>query len=195
MRKIIFIVSILVIIIALAVYITVPTKSSLKTSQSMPSLPVSGSVSAIGVSSGASTSTGSQTAPSISIDTQAGSATVLDFIHNGVTWADAENQGSYLLAGSAGYCLSNGTCPGGASTTDFSISYNSSTSFFNIVLLTEPISRARSEAELFLESQLGIQPQALCTLKYFVGTPYYVNTFYAGKNLGFSFCPGATVLP
>lgn len=121
--------------------------------------------------------------------------TVMDFVHNGETVSDVQNPGSYVLAGSLGYCLADGTCPSGASTTDFSISYNEKTHFFNIILLKEPLGAVRSLAEQFLAERLGLTGQQACSLNYYVGTPYWVNQSYDDKNLGFSFCAGATPLP
>ena len=138
----------------------------------------------------------STTVSTLSFPTRSGaSLTVKDFIHNGETVSDSQNPGSYVLAGSLGYCLANGSCPSGASTTDFSISYNEKTHFFNIILLKEPLGEARFEAEQFLISRLGIDERQICSLDYFVGAPYWVNETYDDKNLGFSFCSGATKLP
>lgn len=130
-----------------------------------------------------------------SIPSQNGPLVVNDFIHNGETAADVENAGSYLLAGSAGYCLADGTCPHGAASTDFAISYNAQTGVFTIALLKEPLGPVRTEAEQFLEARLGVYGEQLCELNYYLGTPASVNDTFAGKNLGFSFCRGATELP
>ncbi len=140
---------------------------------------------------------GSTVARPLATITVQGSTTAqtTDFLHNGVTVPDPANPGRYLLAGSTGYCLANGTCPSAASTTDFSISYTTSDSFFNVVLLKEPLGPVREEAQTFLVKTLGIPQTQLCSINYYVGTPYYVNQFYSGTNLGFSFCPGATELP
>jgi len=46
-----------------------------------------------------------------------------------------------------------------------------------------------------LLQQLGISEQDACRLRYSVSVPFSVNPLYSGKNLGFSFCPGATPLP
>ncbi len=145
-----------------------------------------------------STNTGTPTNPplqKISITAQSGTAiAVNDFIHNGITYADIENPGYYYVAGSPGYCLANGSCPGGAATNDFTIIYRDANHAFNIFLLTEPISAGRQAAEQFLMNQLGISQNQMCYLQYYVSTSNDVNQFYAGKNLGFSFCPGATKL-
>ncbi len=130
------------------------------------------------------------------VETYAGTTVpAKDFIANGETVADIENPGSYVLAGTVGYCLPDGSCPAGAPVTEYHISYNKNTDFFNVILLSEPLGDARKAAEEFLKSRLGLSAPALCTLRYFVGTPYWVNEQFDNKNLGFSFCPGATKLP
>jgi len=127
----------------------------------------------------------------------AGTSTLMvnDFLHNGVTEADVVNAGNYYLAGSAGYCTKAGVCPQGASATDFVITYNANAQFFTIALTKEPIGQARLDAETFLEKTLSLNNAQMCALRYYLGTTSYVNGAFAGKNLGFSFCPGATKLP
>lgn len=140
-------------------------------------------------------SSGRDTEPTISISGQNGSSFVTkDFIHNGETASDVVNPGNYYLAGSIGYCLADGRCPAGATTTDFNVSYDSNHSSFSILLLEEPLGQSRLHAETFLEEKLGLTEAQLCGLNYWLGTTYWVNEIYAGKNLGFSFCPGATQL-
>ena len=182
------------ITIAAGLFFFVSGSTPSTTVQQTPGLPIASStVSSPTVSGSFSTST---TGTTISFATPSGAvATVRDFIHNGETVADTVNPGSYVLAGTVGYCLADGTCPSGYPTTNFSISYDEKTHFFNIVLLKEPLGAVRLEAEQFLASRLGITGQQLCGLDYSIGAPYWVNTTYADKNLGFSFCPGATVLP
>ncbi|MBA3789496.1 hypothetical protein H0X32_03880 [Patescibacteria group bacterium] len=129
------------------------------------------------------------------VGTQSGNTIqVKDFIHNGETISDVENTGSYLLAGSLGYCLPNIKCTA-ATSTNFNIGFDSKAQAFTIALLKEPIGNARHEAEQFLISRLGIPAEELCSLNYYVGTTYFVNESYDSGNLGFSFCPGATKLP
>ncbi len=186
MKKTVFIIlGIFAAIILIGVILTfvftgsgTPASSSAST---LPSLPVASS---------------SATRPIQTIPVQGSTtAQTVDFLHNGVTMPDPANPGRYLIAGSVGYCLPDGTCPSAASTTDFSISYSTGTSFFNVALLKEPLGPVREEAEAFLEKTLGVPQAELCSLNYYVGTPYYVNQFYSGTNLGFSFCPGAVALP
>jgi len=75
------------------------------------------------------------------------------------------------------------------------IEYIKATQYFNIELLKEPIGETRSAAEQFLISNLSISQDQMCQLNYMVSVPDRVNSRYAGRNLGFSFCPGATKLP
>ena len=124
-----------------------------------------------------------------------GSVIVNDFIHNSVTIPDTANAGRYLLAGNLGYCLSDPQQCQAASSTDFNIYYNSGPQSFTIALTEEPIGQARLDMEQFLLATLGLTEQQLCSLNYLVSVSIHVNSQYAGKNLGFSFCPGATVLP
>ncbi len=124
-----------------------------------------------------------------------GSVTVSDFIHNGVTIPDAANNGQYLLAGNLGYCVTDTQQCQAGTATDFNIFYNSTDGSFTIALLKEPLGQVRIEAEQFLMTTLGITQDDMCRLNYYVGTTSNVNPLYSGQNLGFSFCPGTTVLP
>lgn len=112
-----------------------------------------------------------------------GTTTVMtkDFLHNGVTLADPSNEGNYYLTG--------------ASTDGYAIGFRTPGEFFTIALQQEPLGETRVAAENFLLSTLGVTQDQLCHLKYYLGTDVHTNSYYAGKNLGFSFCPGATVLP
>ncbi|MDP2665449.1 MAG: hypothetical protein Q8P23_02250 [bacterium] len=75
------------------------------------------------------------------------------------------------------------------------IGYVAATQYFSIELLSEPIGTTRVAAEQFLMKDLSISQSQMCQLSYMVAVPNSVNSQFAGKNLGFSFCPGATVLP
>ncbi len=124
-----------------------------------------------------------------------GSIVTNDFIHNGVTIPDTANKGRYLLAGDLGYCVINPADCKAGSTTDYNIIYDSISQSFTIALLAEPIGHTRLEVERFLIQTLGITQDQMCKFDYYVGTTYLINSFYSSKNLGFSFCPGATKLP
>jgi hypothetical protein len=118
-----------------------------------------------------------------------------DFLHNGVTIADAANTGRYLLAGNLGYCVSDPQKCQAGTQKDFTIYFDSTSGFFTIGIFAEPLGQVRLIMEQTLANALGIRQQDLCRLKYYVGTTSYVNPAFAGKNLGFSFCYGATQLP
>jgi hypothetical protein len=157
-----------------------------------PTLPVGGSITP--VSSGSGMSSG--VVPTFPLTTQTGSTvSTLDFINNGVTIPDTANPGGYLLAGNLGYCLSDPQKCQAAPATSFSVYYISGTKSFLIDLTEEPIGEARLDMERFMLETLGITEQQMCSLNYLVGVTRYVSEQYTGKNLGFSFCPGAVVLP
>lgn len=123
------------------------------------------------------------------------SITVQDFIDNGTAAEDRANPGNYYLAGGNGVCSDNGTCVEGAPATDFAVVYFSEDDSFIISLTQEPLGDARRHAEQFLMQTLGISEASMCALNYYLSTDGYVSTQYAGTNLGFSFCEGATQLP
>ncbi|MBI4086538.1 hypothetical protein HY416_00970 [Candidatus Kaiserbacteria bacterium] len=133
--------------------------------------------------------------PSMQIKGSNGSQIIVkDFISNGETIQDTVNPTHYILAGSLGYCLGDGSCPSGAKVSGFSIDYDRPHDLFNITL-EEPLRNNRLAAERFLMERLGIDTMALCTLNYSIGATTYVNQFYEGQNLGFSSCPGSVKLP
>jgi hypothetical protein len=92
------------------------------------------------------------------------------------------------------YALSGGLRPT-PNATPYSTLYSVGDQSFVVTLLQEPLGSNRLVAEQTLQKQLGIDQAAMCQLNYFVGVPSAVNETYAGKNLGFSFCPGAAELP
>lgn len=158
-------------------FLLVPKPTSQTTQQPPVTLPSSGSVTPV-----TTTSTPSQTTQKMSVTTQTGDAVITnDFVHNNITLADPSNAGNYYLTG--------------PSTDGYAIGYRTPAQFFTIALEKEPLSQTRTAAENFLLSTLGISQNQLCSLNYYIGTDVHTNSFYAGKNLGFSFCPGATVLP
>lgn len=140
--------------------------------------------------------TGGISAQTMSIPLRNGEEVMVrDFIASDTTAEDPVNPGNYYLAGSNGYCDENGTCFSGAASDMFNIVYFSADRSFVIALIDEPLREARREAEAFLQSALGLSREELCMINYYLSTDTYVNSQYAGMNLGFSFCPGATVLP
>jgi uncharacterized membrane protein YdfJ with MMPL/SSD domain len=111
---------------------------------------------------------------------------VNDFLHDPATQKDPSNANSYYLSGL--FTLSNKNPP-------YSIEYVTSNQSFTIGLWTEPLKQTRQAAEQDLMSKLGITQQEMCQLRYYVSVPYSISPIYEGKNLGFSFCPGAVNLP
>ncbi len=110
---------------------------------------------------------------------------VNDFKNDPATIADSNNAGHYYLSG--GVDAGNSNAP-------YSILYVEADQSFSITLLEEPLADTRIKAETELMQRLGVIQSGMCSLRYVVSTPYWVNEIYAGKNLGFSFCPGATPL-
>ncbi|MBU1292954.1 hypothetical protein KJ819_02700 [Patescibacteria group bacterium] len=135
------------------------------------------------------------TTESTTLSTGEGELQVNDFIHNGETVSDPVNPGNYVLAGDLGYCLADGTCPQGASSDRFSISYDSQKQFFTVVLLKEPLNESRLAAETFLIERLGVSRESLCLLNAYVGVPYWINDRFADGTVGFSACPQSVRLP
>lgn len=185
-----------IIVLAIIGFFLQPSSPTQTNATSSPSngLPVAGNVpgqTTPGTSLATSTS-----GSALTIATRSGtSVTVPNFITNGVTIPDPSNPGQYLLAGSLGYCSTRpGPCYA-ASSTNYNILYNANQQTFLIALTKEPIGQARTDAQNFLLHTLGISQTQLCSLSYYVGTTYQVNPIYDTKNLGFSFCQGATQLP
>src|SRR3989344_34805 len=115
-----------------------------------------------------------------------------DFLTDPATVSDQVNTGHYYL----GYHEYAGV-PDSTATDDppYVIEYIASTHFFIIVLLQEPLGAIRKDVEDYLMTHLGISQDEMCQLKYQLGVPARISTRYAGTDLRFSFCPGATVLP
>lgn len=114
-----------------------------------------------------------------------------NFINDPQVTEDTSNKGDYFI----GYKLDPNSDVSASEAAPYIIVYNSSTHFFNISILREPISAVRKEAEQYLMKTLGLDIIGMCALKYAVSVPNRVNALYAGTNLGFSFCHGATFLP
>lgn len=115
-----------------------------------------------------------------------------NFINDPATAKDPINSGYYYL----GYHVNEGV-PDATATDNppYVIEYISATQYFNIALLQEPIGQVRKDAQQYLISHLGISQSQMCQLNYMVSVPWSVNQQFTGRNLGFSFCPGATHLP
>ncbi len=160
--------------------------------------PISGRDPTQGLPGAGASGTATQQNPSgfISVGTVDGQRLeVRDFLHNGVTISDTSNSGQYLLAGNLQSCvLRPEECQAGPPV-NFNVYYNAKYDSFTIALLQEPLGLERALAEQFLRDTLGISNSSICRLKYYIGTTADINERYASKNIGFSFCPGATELP
>ncbi len=179
MKKVLIILAILLIILGAVYFFFFTAKMPNTLITGTPGLPVAGSqLTPVGSEASTTTSAAEVTVAARGTDQP---IVVNDFVHNGTTAPDPSNTGNYYLAGMNG--------------SDFAISYNATSQFFTIALNKEPIGTARLEAEQFLLKALGIPEAQLCNINYYLGTDVYTNSLYAGKNLGFSFCPGATALP
>lgn len=176
-------------LVALGVWFTAPAEQPAVTENSQLSgqdlLPIGNSITNVSATSPSSAETILLAAPG-------GTITAGNFIKNPDTIEDPSNQGYYYL----GYHLSGvATGTAAAMNPPYVIEYISATQYFNIALLEEPIGSARGEMEQYLMARLGITQDQACRLNYMVSVPDRVNSAFSGRNLGFSFCPGATVLP
>jgi hypothetical protein len=132
-----------------------------------------------------STNSGSPFAP-IAISTLKGNPiAVNDFTKDPQTATSTNIPGHYFIAGGVD-AFSNGS--------PYSIYYYDKDNSFTITILDEPIGELRMQAEQLLQQKLGITQAAMCNLRYYLSVRNDLNPLYAGKNLGFSFCPGATRL-
>ncbi len=92
------------------------------------------------------------------------------------------------------YFLSGGLDPT-ESKSPYSTYYDEVHNLFNVTLRIEPLGATRRAAETTLQKQLGLSDTDMCRLTYTVGVPHFVSAEFAGKELGFSFCPGSVELP
>lgn len=121
-----------------------------------------------------------------------GAIQTTNFMADPATVKDPINPGYYYL----GYHQNEGVAdPTATANPPYIIMYLSTSQYFNISLLQEPIGDTRAAVEQYLMQHLGITQSQMCELKYLVTVPDDVNSHYSGENLEFSFCPGATVLP
>jgi hypothetical protein len=144
--------------------------------------------------------------PGLTIKTaDGGSIHTNDFLHNGVTIPDYQNQGIWILAGGFGPGCGSGRKCDAYQSSLFTISYYEKSGplpsspqgvpMFNVFLIEKPLGKARQEAEQFLLMPLGLPPQQLCRANYLVHTFRELDPNHAdGHNLGFSFCPGSVRL-
>ena len=110
-----------------------------------------------------------------------------NFLQNNDVTSDNSNAGNYYLGNRF---PQNQTDPN----PDYVVLYSENSQFFNITLLSEPLSYARSQAEIYLKSVLKLPDSEMCKLKYSLAVPDAVNQKYSGIDLKFSFCPGSIAL-
>lgn len=115
---------------------------------------------------------------------------VKDFRSNPTFHKDPTNEGYYYL----GYHYGDASDPTATANPPYVVEYVSSTQYFNVTLLQEPIADTRKEVEQYIEEYLGISEAEMCQLEYTVSVPNSVNQIYAGQDLRFSFCEGAVQL-
>jgi len=76
----------------------------------------------------------------------------------------------------------------------YGIAYGSDSTFI-IALLTPPLSESRAAAEAAFKDFVPLPDSVLCSLAVTVQVTDTIESPYAGKNVGLSFCPGALALP
>jgi hypothetical protein len=122
---------------------------------------------------------------SFSLPLQQGSVEVTNFLEAYDIYSDPKNTGYYQL----------GHSPSDTTTNElYSIQYIAQTGFFNVTLLKQPLALARTQAEMDIKNRLQINEETMCTLRYSVAVPAYVDQGFSGRELGFSFCPGSVNL-
>lgn len=129
---------------------------------------------------------------SLSIKTTSGGVLqVKNFIEDSATVSDPQNDGYYYLGNHYPFEIVDEEH---IEQPEYIIMYIAESQYFNIVLLREPLRTTRKNAEQYLLEHLGVSPEELCQIDYVVSVPHYVNQYYTGMNLGFSFCQGTVAL-
>lgn len=100
------------------------------------------------------------------------------------TTPDAYVPGQYVIIGGRD-----------ATNPPYDMFYQETDHYFGITLYAEPLGTNRLLAEAALKETLGITKDEMCRLNYVIAPGPGVAETYEGINLGFSYCPGATVLP
>lgn len=186
MKKIVFIATFSILLFSLAIFVA-----------TSPSLPQDsgGEKEPVRVPDLFSTSTSERPEVSGRSDTfsirtaSGGTINVNKFLDDPDVFADPVNKGHYYL-GNRFPDFANAS----TSLPPYIIDYIAPGQTFNVALLQEPITQARTQAEQYLAAKLGLSYKQLCELDYVVSVPASVNDIYTGSNLKFSFCFGATSL-
>lgn len=127
------------------------------------------------------------TFPGSSTASSTSSSGIYSFLQGPDAKEDQNNPGTFYLG--------NQPPSDESSAPAYLISFNEQTHYFNIVIYQEPIGENRKKAEQYLQQKLGLTQEQMCSLKYSLGVPDWVNSQYSDMNLGFSFCSGAVQLP
>lgn len=158
-------------------------------------LPVSGGVNPGVVTTTPNASTTVPRGTRVIADAKGIALETRDFLKDETVRPDRSTPGRYLLAGNLGTCIGDQVACQAGALVPFNIFFNEVSQVFSVGITDEPIGENRRLAEQTLEKLLGLGQPEMCRLKYYVGTSEQVNKAFGGKNLGFSYCPGATVLP
>ncbi len=123
---------------------------------------------------------------------QADSYLAIETSAGGVLIRDVRQRPEATAMGDDLYAL---TSLAATTSTPFGITFNATDGTFAIGLEAEPLGATRRAAEAYFLSLVGVGESDACLLDVYVGTVARVNEFYAGRNLGFSFCAGSVPLP
>ena len=156
-----------------------------------PSQEPGGSSTQSNSSSNNTTVVGTTGGTNIVVPTTGGSTATTNFLNDPAVVKDSINPGHYFIGPHPYIGIADSTA---TESPTYIIEYIQSDNSFTIGLLTEPIATTREDAERELTKVLGLGKDQMCQLNYMVSVPSRVNAIYSGKNLGFSFCPGATTL-
>lgn len=158
-------------------------------------LPVSGGVAPGGVTTSPAASTTVPSRTRVVADAGNVALETRDFLKDSTVRPDRATPGRFLLAGNLGTCVTDQAPCQAGEVVPYNIFFNEVSQVFSIGITDEPLGENRRRAEQTLEKLLGLAQPEMCRLKYYLGTSEQVNKAFGGKNLGFSYCPGATVLP
>lgn len=111
-----------------------------------------------------------------------------DFMNAGKTFQDPANPGNYILSGDLGYCLGGDVCLDNSVSDAFTVWFDGRDGVLYVSILAQPMILVRDEVENYLGDTLGLDPEELCDLNYYMGVPAWVDSAYAGQHVLFSQC-------
>jgi hypothetical protein len=113
-----------------------------------------------------------------------GSVDVENFLALPEVSPDANNQNEYYLGNSfEDY-----------ETSEYIVTFDAETKYFNIALLKKPLATSRQAVEAYMKKTLNLSESQLCELNYTVSVPGYIDEAASGIDYRFSFCPGSVQL-